>query len=289
MHIKLFPLLLLFFFTSYSQKTKTLKLKKYKVHHLEQGLKETSGLCFHENKLYTFNDGGNPNKLYEINPINGNTIQTLHTTIKNNDWEAITSDGQYIYLGDIGNNSGNRKNLVIYQNKLENDSLKTINKTSFEFLNQTDFNTHHLNHNFDIEAMIYLENKLHIFTKEWKSKGTSHYSIAIEGTTQKIRPLEYLKTKFLLTDAYFFKNQLYIIGYTQKGNCFLQIFNKSDDGSLLKESYLKFRLGSVLRIGQIEGIAVNEEGIYISSEGFAKSIFKVAPTLFFIPFSALKE
>lgn len=285
MRIKFFLFIFFISFLTNGQKTKTIKLKRFKVDTLDQNLIETSGLCFYDNKLYSFNDGGNPNTFYEISPITAKTLKTIPTRIPNIDWEAVTSDSNHIYLGDFGNNLGSRKNLIIYQTKLENDTLKTINKIAFGFLNQTDFANHNLNHNFDVESMIFFENKLHIFTKEWKSKGTTHYTIDTNNTNkQELLPLESLKTKFLFTDTFYYNNQLYAIGYTKKGRCFLQIFNKNENGFFFKEPSIKFRLGSVLAIGQIEGIAVNQDGIYISSEGFSKSIFKAKPTLFFLPF-----
>lgn len=290
MRIKFFALLLFVYFSNSAQKIKTINLKNFIVASLEQNLLETSGLCFYNDKLYSFNDGGNPSAVYEINPINAKTIKVVPTSIKNKDWEAITSDGNDIFLGDFGNNLGTRKDLSVYQLKLKNDTLKSVNQLSFEFSNQTNFTSQNRNHNFDVESMIFLENKLHIFTKEWKTKGTSHYIIEIDRTDkQKLVPLEFFKTKFILTDACFYNNQLYTIGYTKKGRCFLQLFDKDEHGLFFKDTPLKFRLGHILKLGQIEGIAVNQDGIYISSEGFSKSIFKVAPTLFFIPFSALKE
>ena len=64
------------------------------------------------------------NALYELNVTNGNVSRTV--TIQNAanvDWEDICTDDDYIYIGDFGNNSGNRTNLRIYK------VLKSDNKT----------------------------------------------------------------------------------------------------------------------------------------------------------------
>ena len=37
------------------------------------------------------------------------------SNIKNTDWEEISQDKDFIYIGDIGNNSGNRDDLKIYR------------------------------------------------------------------------------------------------------------------------------------------------------------------------------
>ena len=33
---------------------------------------------------------------------------------KNDDWEELAEDDEFIYIGDFGNNNGKRKNLCIY-------------------------------------------------------------------------------------------------------------------------------------------------------------------------------
>ena len=55
----LFLFSFLFALNLYAQQdTKWLKIKKYKVATLSDSLKETSGLTFFRDKLYTINDGG---------------------------------------------------------------------------------------------------------------------------------------------------------------------------------------------------------------------------------------
>ena len=83
-----------FFTFSLAQKTKRLPLKNYKITVLNDTLRETSGLTLMNGKLYSFNDGGNPNEIYEINPENGQIISTINVDFPNRDWEAMTNDGQ---------------------------------------------------------------------------------------------------------------------------------------------------------------------------------------------------
>ncbi len=61
--------------------------------------------------------------------------------MENTDWEDIAQDENYIYLGDIGNNSGNRKDLHILRiskNSILKDTPK-IDIISFSYPDQTDF------------------------------------------------------------------------------------------------------------------------------------------------------
>jgi hypothetical protein len=277
---------------SFAQKKGRIHLKKYFIGHLADTLKETSGLCFLDQKLYTFNDGGNPANLYQIGRNKGKISTTLKVNLPNIDWEAITTDGTSFYLGDFGNNLGTRKDLVIHKIKPEEDSLvKSISKIAFEYENQIDFNPKNIRHNFDAEAMIYLNGKLHLFSKEWKNKATSHYIIDPDSSKkQKLTKTESFKTKFMVTDAAYFNGKLYLIGYNKKGSCFLLIFNINGNTEMFfNDPYQKFRLGSSLALGQIEGVAVNQEGIYVSGEAISLPILKVKPSLFFIPHHELKD
>lgn len=284
-------LLLLFPCFVLAQTTERICLKKFRLNYLSDILRETSGLYFFQDKLYTFNDGGNPAALYEIDSKSGKIIKTIKTNLTNTDWEAIVTDSTSVYIGNFGNNSGSRKDLVVYKINSVTDSILSLDsKIEFEYAEQTDFYPKNIRHNFDAEAMIYHNEKIHLFSKEWGNKTTSHYILNTHTSEkQKISKTESFRTGFLVTDAAYFGQKLYLIGYTKRGRCFLLIFNTDGNELLFSNSYKKYKLGSVLSIGQIEGITVNQEGIYISGEGFFKSVFKVKPALYFIPFNAIKE
>lgn len=275
----------LFSIYSFSQKLEKVPLRKYKIATLSDSLRETSGLTFLKDKLYTFNDGGNPNLVFEIDKNSGKILNKFQTNFPNKDWEAITNDGENLYIGDFGNNAGNRNDLAIY--KIENsiDSSKIL----FNYQNQKEFKTNYLNHNFDAEAMIFLDGNIHLFTKEWSSKNISHYIVNLQNAeNQPIIEIESYKTGFVVTDASYFEGKLYVVGYTKKGKVFMMIFEENSDGLFFSKPLKKYKLGSALTIGQVEGIVVNKDGIYISNESFAKFIFKVKQSLYFIPFHQLK-
>ena len=83
---------------------------------LDDLVNENSGLIFLNNNLITFNDSGGNNSLYEIDIVNGEVIRTVDIiNATNYDWEDITTDFTLIYIGDFGNNYGNRQDLLIYK------------------------------------------------------------------------------------------------------------------------------------------------------------------------------
>ena len=277
---------------SFSQQSDQLKIRKYRINYLNEKIQETSGLNFFDGKLYTFNDSGNAPELFELNKTTGEIISILKINAKNKDWEALTNDGKNVYIGDFGNNGGTRKDLEIYKIPFENTSLKndSVKIISFEYPEQTEFVPKYLETNYDAEAMIYLNGKIHLFTKEWGAKSTTHYTINPEiSEKQKAEKVESFKTNFVVTDASYFDKKLYLVGYTKKTEVFLDIFNEFEPGIFFKENPRHYYLGSSLSIGQIEGIAVDETGIYISGEKFHSPLGSTKPSLYFFPKEKLRD
>lgn len=275
---------------SFAQQSRLLKIRKYRIGALDERIKESSGLSLMNGRLYTFNDSGNTPELFELDKKTGNIINTLKIDGKNKDWEALTNDGTDFYIGDFGNNAGTRKDLEIYKVPFGAPSNNSLRLISFEYPEQLEFVPKYSETDFDAEAMVYLNGKIHLFTKEWGAKSTTHYIIdpEIQGK-QKAQKTETYKTGFMITDASYFDKKLYLIGYTKKTEVFLEVFNETGAGIFFTENSERYYLGSALAIGQIEGIAVDEAGIYISGEKFHSPLGGGKQSLYFIPRDKLGE
>ena len=134
-------------------------------------LDETSGVVFTGGSVWTHNDSGNSNDIYRIDSITNAILQTVNISNATNvDWEDITADSNYIYVGDIGNNNGNRTNLKIYRISKTVLTPSTVSIVAdvinFSFSDQTTFTSLHNNNNFDCESMIFYNDSLHLFSKE---------------------------------------------------------------------------------------------------------------------------
>ncbi len=266
---------------SFAQQSALLKIKKYRISNLDERMRESSGLSLMNGKLYTFNDSGNAPELFEMDKKTGKIINTIKINGKNKDWEALTNDGTDFYIGDFGNNGGTRKDLEIYKVTPSNDSVRLI---SFEYPEQQEFSPKYSRTDFDAEAMVYLNGKIHLFTKEWAAKFTTHYIIDPEiSGRQQAKKTETYNTGFLVTDASYYNKKLYLIGYNKKAEVFLDVFTETSSGIFFNENPKRYYLGSALTIGQIEGIAVDETGIYISGEKFNFPIGGGRQSLYFIP------
>jgi len=288
----LYFLVFLFGIQISAQKVESLNLKKYKIAVLSDSLRESSGLTNLDGRLFSFNDSGNTSEIFEIKAGSPHIEKTFQTKLKNIDWEAITNDGENFYIGEFGNNLGTRKDLKVYQIPFRNDSLivDSIKTIPFFYPEQTDFTPKNINNNFDAEAMIFLDGNIHIFTKEWITNTVSHYVIDKNlRENQPAQKLESFDTGFVVTDASFIENKLYVVGYTKKSSVYMMIFEKDENGNLFFNKPLKkYSLGRAYNVGQIEGITATEKGVYISGERFSIKIKKVPQSLYFIPFKDLE-
>ncbi len=151
------------------------------VGNLSAQVQETSGLLFFNNCLWTQNDGDNGPYLYALNPSDGSIDRKVRLVgAKNRDWEELADDDDYVYVGDFGNNRGNRKNLVIYRvskKELDEKDEVSVEKIRFSYPDQQDFEPSMFSTAFDCEAMVVLEDRICLFTKRWNDRKTYLYSL----------------------------------------------------------------------------------------------------------------
>lgn len=170
-------------------------------------LNETSGLVVLDDQVWTQLDSGNPNALYRVDPANGEVLRMVTVTNATNvDWEDITTDEDWLYIGDHGNNNGNRTNLRVYRVAL--DELLDPGTTEiladtirFAYALQTDFTTANNNNDWDCEAMIAVDDSLFLFSKNWVS-GTSYlYALPAEPGDHLAQRRDTLDAQGLITGA----------------------------------------------------------------------------------------
>ncbi len=132
-------------------------------------LSEVSGIDRDNNgNLWVIEDNGNKDKLYQIDK-NARLVKGLRIdNAKNEDWEdlSIANDGT-VYIGDFGNNSNTRKDLVIYKIPKAELGKKTpkAEKIKFSYPQQTKFPPKKKNLLFDSEGFFHWNGYLYVFTK----------------------------------------------------------------------------------------------------------------------------
>ncbi len=242
---------------------------------LPQEVQETSGLIFYQGKLYTHNDSGNEAVLYEIDTLNLAITRTIAINNAGNvDWEDLSRDDTYLYIGDIGNNQGDRRDLVIYRiplSDIEEGESANAELISFAYADQSDF-TAGANSDWDAEALISYGDELIIFTKQWQSLGTVAYSLPkIPGEYQAQRVGQNSVNGLVTGAVYNSQFQVvYLVGYSSLLQPFLYRIDSLETPFVLMEGGEKFNLN--VGFAQMEAICVLDENrYYLSSEAFSST------------------
>lgn len=251
-------------------------------------LDETSGVVFTSGSIWTHNDSGNSNAIYRIDSTSNTVLQTVTITNATNvDWEDITADNNYIYIGDCGNNNGNRTNLKIY--RVAKSALTppattaTADVINYSYSDQTVFTSLPNNNNYDCEAIFYYNDSIHLFSKDWVDKQTRHYVLPATPGTYVAQVRETLNAGFLITGAAVQQNGIIaLIGYEVTGVAPIYLYMLYDfkNGLFFNGNKRKFNASNALTYGQTEGIDFRNGAYgYITNERFQQSIFNVAPKL----------
>lgn len=301
--MKVFLLALLSFYTSFGQiinhssnaspLTESFTLSKKKTKHhpynikktasypLSDSIPETSGLLFLDNLLYTHNDD-HDTTLYGIDTLGKIQKKIPLQGITNIDWEEITQDSTYFYIGDFGNNArGNRTDLKILKiaKKSLLDNRPQIDTIQFSYADQTNYKIQPPNTtDYDCEAFIATKDHLYLFTKQWKATQCSLYAIPNQSGKQTASLLATYNSKGLITGACFLpsKNTLVLCGYSRTLRPFILHFSEFVSPNFFAGAVQKIDLH--LPFHQIESItSMDGTTFFLSNEALVKKPFLNIP------------
>lgn len=258
---------------------------------LKDSLRETSGLMAFDNLLWTHNDD-HDNTIYGLDS-NGIIKKKIKLeNIKNNDWEEISQDSSYIYIGDFGNNfQGNRKNLHLLRIEKKSFLLNkpVIDTISFSYSNQTDFGIQKENStNFDCEAFIVSRDSIYLFAKQWSQKKTSIYVLPKIPGNYSAKLKETLDVSGLITGSALLNSGKGIVlcGYSGMLQPFLYLLYDYKNNDFLTGNKRKIKLS--LPFHQIEGIeSLDGKLFYLTNESLIRRpIIKIPPQIHTIDLSS---
>ena len=166
---------------------------------LSKKLDETSALEIIGNQLITINDSGNNPILFYLDK-NGNILDERKLDCcKNNDWESLAVDDEFIYIADMGNNFDARKNLSIIKIPIQKSSNEIAEIINFSYPEQKKFVTTFRSSQYDAEALISMDNSLIIFTKNKLKKITEIYSLPKIAGKFEAKKIGSLNTQSIIT------------------------------------------------------------------------------------------
>jgi len=241
---------------------------------LSSEIAETSGLIFFQDGLLTHNDNTDEN-LYVIDTVNGSTLSSFSIpNVVNSDWEEITQDSLYLYVGDFGNNAGNRTDLHILRiDKLSLlEGAPTIDTIAFAYEDQIDFTPSNQNTAFDCEAFIAGSDSLFLFTKNWNNQSTVCYSLPKTPGSYIALRRDSSDVDGLITGATFLPEKKLVIlsGYSALLQPFMYLlfnFEGTDFFSAFQQ-----KINPSLNFHQVEGVSTsNGIDVYLTNEYFSQS------------------
>ncbi len=248
-------------------------------------VQETSGLLKIDDTYWTNNDSGGEPNLYQYDMESGEVVRSvLVKGVKNIDWEEITADSTHFYIGDFGNNFGNRDNLAIYKGLIsdlkKNDEVN-VEEIKFSYPDQNEFYNGY-NHNHDCEAMVIYHEKLFLFSKNWLDRRCKMYTLPTKPGTYEAKLVSEFNTEGTVTAAALSpsQNELILLGYQpipKKGfDPFVWKISKWSGDDLLSGEKRRYDF-SIRR--QMEGVMyLDDRTLAISAEdenGSTPSLFRM--------------
>jgi len=233
-------------------------------------INETSGLEIINDVFITHNDSGGESSLYFFN-LNGEITNSIKLEeesfweIYNNDWEDITADEDFIYIADTGNNFGTRDNLNIIKVKISDFSIDS--KVDIFYSDQESFFPSS-KHKYDAEALLIIEDKIALFSKDRDSLNTDLYLIdnRIKGK-QELSSVAKFNVNTLITGGDYDSDTgiLALVSYSSRGEQYLILFEDFDIDNPRNNYFKKYRIP--IERAQIEAVKIISEKLFwVTSE-----------------------
>ena len=237
-------------------------------------VEETSGLFFHNGRLWTHNDSEGKPMLYALDTTTFEVVQRITlANVKNKDWEDVCTDGETVFVGDIGNNKGSRKDLRIFTFSLsaipaDGDTVIPVDSILFRFADQTNFEKRKHMHDYDCEAMFADEDCLYLLSKGWATGTTRLYRLPKTPGNHVAEVVNSFDSQGLITGADYDRENriLVVVGYVKNiWKPFMYIIFDFDEHGEKLSNY-RFEMSQLVG-GQTEGICFFGQGrCFVSAE-----------------------
>jgi hypothetical protein len=240
---------------------------------LPKELKEISGITVVKQSIWAITDKPHA-RVYRMDTT-GNLLQEVDIKgLEALDVEAVTADSSFIYIGDVGDNTGDRGERKII--KVAMNSIPTGQKVeadgdviTFTFPGEEAVESKKQN-NYDCESLLSYKDSLYLFTKDREDKETRLYAIPKTPGSYSARLIDSFNSKGLVTDAAInpANNLVALIGY-HKGHTypFMLLFKNFKGDDFLSGEHSRIELADKEWDWQLEGISLTNDMVYFSCEG----------------------
>lgn len=233
---------------------------------------EQSGLIWYQSCFWVNNDSDCDASLYAYDKKGILKKELKVSNCKNIDWEDVTDDQDYFYIGDFGNNYGMRKNLRVLRiakTKLSNQNTSTTEaeEIPISWADQQQFTARKHAHDYDCEAFVAYQDSLYFFSKNWANHKTRMYAASKQVKSQKLKVKAEFATGFMVTGADISSDGkiLALVGY-KNYRTYLCLFSAYQGNNFFSGKQLHLDLES-LGGAQTEGIVfTNEDSLFICTE-----------------------
>lgn len=240
---------------------------------LSEELSGTSGLISWDGLIWTHNDHADP-RLHGIDSATAEISRSyLLSDVANIDWEDMAEDGEYIYVGDFGNNaSGDRTNLHILRISMASlpSGTPSIDTIWFSYSDQQDLSPAEPNKTeFDCEALVVSSERIYLFSKQWLTGHTTVYSLEKQPGTHVAQKKTSYNVQGLVTGAILLESEhlLVLCGYTGILQPFIYLLYDYPGEDFFAGN--KRRVNLLIPFLQVEGITTDDGLIYyLSNESF---------------------
>ena len=239
---------------------------------LSAKVNEQSGLVWYQDLFWVNNDSDCAASLYAYNKAGVIKKELAISNFKNLDWEDVTDDKNYIYIGDFGNNFGVRKNLRVL--RIRKSSFSSQDSSSIEaeemplaWADQDVFVPRKQNHDYDCEAFVAFRDSLYFFSKNWADYKTRMYVASKDFKNQSLKVKAEFDADLLITGADLSSDGkvLALIGYKDY-RTYVLLFSSYKGTDFFSGKSLRLDLSS-LGGAQTEAIVFDDnDSLYISTE-----------------------
>ncbi|MFA8436407.1 MAG: hypothetical protein ACEPOZ_17995 [Marinifilaceae bacterium] len=233
-------------------------------------VEEQSGMAWHQGLFWVINDSDCQPEIIAYNKQGGIQKRVEVENARNIDWEDLAEDENYLYIGDFGNNHGNRKDLRVLKvskKAMNQGGSVRAEEIRFAWADQQDFSRRTHRNNYDCEAFFAWGDSLYLFTKNWADLRTRLYVLPKTPGEFKPQVRDEFEIDFLVTAADISSDgkTIALLGYKDYLS-YMTIFSNYKGTEFFKGNSIRVDLSS-LGACQTEGVVFGDNNqLFISCE-----------------------